>query len=273
MIKFSLRSAGMTECLINFKYMVFGQPNQMDGKYCLSRRAGQSINFVLFVLVVASTAWLAPNITSVLLYHRSLWLNREIGGCVVFSSPQRKRGDKCFLLGASLCFTWGFHKSSTCSFPGTTKLLSIPAPLAPPVRPSSWPVFEAGAGAPPLGSLLRKAPHCVDETGPQPGPNSCCEVYKRLPFSPDIHKKDTLSKIQSYHLFSLSQSLSIPSAVSAWLILLFLCMLSCFYYFNFKYLHISTSCSKFLHHTTTPTSKVKLKDQHWICNIIYPLES
>lgn len=54
MIKSSLRSAGMTECLINFKNVVFGQPNQMDGKYCLSWQAGQSINFVLFVLVVAS---------------------------------------------------------------------------------------------------------------------------------------------------------------------------------------------------------------------------
>ncbi len=46
MIKSFLRSAGMTECLINFKYGLFGQPNQMDGKYCLSWQAGQSINFV-----------------------------------------------------------------------------------------------------------------------------------------------------------------------------------------------------------------------------------
>lgn len=71
MIKSSLRSVGMTECLINFKYVVFGQPNQMDGKYCLSWQAGQSINFVLFVLVVASTGQLAPIITFVLLHKLS----------------------------------------------------------------------------------------------------------------------------------------------------------------------------------------------------------
>lgn len=102
-----------------------------------------------------------------------------------------KHKDKYFLLGSPLCSTWGFHRSSTCPFPGITKHLSLPAALAPPVSLSSWPVFEAAAGAPPLGSLLRKAPHCVDETRPQSAPNSRCEVYKRLPFSPDIHKKDS----------------------------------------------------------------------------------
>lgn len=40
MINFSLRSAGMAECLINFKYTLFGQPNHMDGKYCLSWQTG-----------------------------------------------------------------------------------------------------------------------------------------------------------------------------------------------------------------------------------------
>ena len=53
MIKFSLSSAGVTECLINFKHVVFVQPNQTSGKYCLSRQAGQSINRA-FVLVVTS---------------------------------------------------------------------------------------------------------------------------------------------------------------------------------------------------------------------------
>lgn len=73
MIKSSLRSAGMTECLINFKYVMFGQPNQMDGKYCLSWQTGRSINFVLFVLVVASTGRLAPIITFVLVCNRSFF--------------------------------------------------------------------------------------------------------------------------------------------------------------------------------------------------------
>lgn len=71
MIKSSLRSVGMTECLINFKNVVFGQPNQMDGKCCLSWQSGRSINFVLFVLPVASTGRLAPIITFVLLCNRS----------------------------------------------------------------------------------------------------------------------------------------------------------------------------------------------------------
>lgn len=75
MIKSSLRSAGMTECLINFKYVVFGQPNQMDGKYCLSWQTGRSINFVLFVLVVASTGRLAPIITFVLLLQQKLLIS------------------------------------------------------------------------------------------------------------------------------------------------------------------------------------------------------
>lgn len=62
----------------------------------------------------------------------------------------------------------------------------------PPFRLYSWPVSEAAACAPPLGSPLRKATRCADETRPQTGPNSRCELYKRLPFSPDIHKKDSL---------------------------------------------------------------------------------
>lgn len=123
MIKSSLRSAGMTECLINFKYMVFGQPIQMDGKYCLSWQASRSINFVLFVLVVATTGWLAPIITSVLLCNRSFRFHPEIIGSVFLFRPQGKQKDKCFFLTSS---TWGFHKSNTCQFPGTTKHLSIP---------------------------------------------------------------------------------------------------------------------------------------------------
>lgn len=223
MIKSSLRSVGMTECLINFKYMVFGQPNQMDGKYCLSWQAGWSINFVLFVLVVASTGRLTPIITPPA-WHKLFISSRDCRQRPPLLSTGGKHKDKCFLLGAPLRSTWGFHKSSTCPFPGTTKHLSIPAPLAPPARHSCWPVFEAAAGAPPLGSPLRKAPRRVDETRPQPAPNSHCEVHKRFPFSPDIHKKDSLTlllrqpstKIQSSHLFSLSQSLFVPSTFSAY---------------------------------------------------------
>lgn len=192
MIKSSLRSVGMTECLINFKHTGFGQPNQMNGKYCLSWQAGRSINSALFVLVVASPGWLDPIITFVLPCSSSFWFHPEITGSIFLSRPQGKHKDKYFLLTASLRSTWGFHKCSTCQFPGTGKHLSTPAPLTPPIGLSSWPVSEAAAGAPPLGSPLRKAPRRADETRPQPGPNSCCEVYKRLPFSPDIHKKDSL---------------------------------------------------------------------------------
>lgn len=65
-------------------------------------------------------------------------------------SPCGKHKGKYFLLSSLLCPTWGFHKSSKCPFPGTTKHLSIP--------PSPWPVSGTATGAPPLGSPLRKAP-------------------------------------------------------------------------------------------------------------------
>lgn len=104
MIKSSLGAAGMTECLINCKYVVFAQPNQMDGKYCLSWQVGPSINIMLLVLVVASSARLSPIITFTLLstLSTSSWdcwqrlpLRLSTGG---------KVKDKSFRLGWSLCF-------------------------------------------------------------------------------------------------------------------------------------------------------------------------
>lgn len=92
MIKSSLKSVGMTECLINYKSTMFGQPNQIDGKYCLSWQAGLSINFVLYVLVVVS--WLAPNITFVLL---CFWFHLQIAGSVLISGLLVKQKDNYFL--------------------------------------------------------------------------------------------------------------------------------------------------------------------------------
>lgn len=79
MIESSIGFAGMTECLINLKYVLFGQPNQMDGKYCLSWQAGQSINLcAACVGRVASTDQLAPTITFVLLLNRHFLFHPEI---------------------------------------------------------------------------------------------------------------------------------------------------------------------------------------------------
>lgn len=141
-------------------------------------------------------------------------------------------------------FTWrrrsvlpeDFINPADVRFPGTTKHLFHSSTPHSAFRTSSWPVFEAGAGAPPLGSPLRKAPCSVDETRPQPGPNSRCEAHKRLPFSPDIHKKDSLplalllcllsSKIQSSHLFSLFRSFFNPCKPPALPVLLLPCVFS-----------------------------------------------
>lgn len=188
MIKSSLRSAGMTECLINFKYVLFGQPNQMDGKYCLSWQAGPSINFVLFVLVVASAGRLAPIITFVLLRNRSFWFHPDITEPPPLQSTGGKHKDKYF----RSVLPEDFINPAHVRFLEPPSIFPSQHLLAPPLSLSSWPVCEAAAGAPPLGSPLRKAPRRVDETSPQPGPKSRCEAYKRLPFSPDIHKKDSL---------------------------------------------------------------------------------
>lgn len=102
MIKLSLTSAGMTECLINFKHIVFTQPNQTGGKYCLSRRLSQSINCG-FVLVVTSACRSGPTITSTL--HRNFLFHPETGVFALLSSrPQGEQEDKYFLSGASLCY-------------------------------------------------------------------------------------------------------------------------------------------------------------------------
>ena len=140
MIKSSLRSAGMTECLINFKYMVFGQPNPMDGKYCLSWQAGRSINLVLLVLVVASTGRLAPTITLVLLCYRSFWFHPEIAGSVLLLllllllfSPWGQTQAQMFSFGSHSVLPEDFINPAHVRFLGSTKHLSIPAaPLAPP---------------------------------------------------------------------------------------------------------------------------------------------
>lgn len=63
----------------------------------------------------------------------------------------------------------------------------------------------------PWAARLRKAPRCADETRPQPAPNSHCEVYKRLPFSPDIHKKDSLHTPPSPPPLKFNLSICFPS--------------------------------------------------------------
>lgn len=108
--------------------------------------------------------------------------------------PCGKHKGKYFLLGSSLCPT--FIDPACVHFLEPPSIFSIP--------PSPRPVSEAAAGAPPLGSPLRKAPRWADETRPRPTPSSRCELYKRLPLSPDIHKKDSsCSEIQFFHLFLL----------------------------------------------------------------------
>lgn len=138
MMKVSLGAAGMTECLINSKYVVFSQAIQMDGKYCVSWQVGPSINITLLVLVAASSARLSPIITSTLL---SNLLTSSQGPLTPSSSALLlhvvgKLGDKCFSLGtvAPLYLRIPDH----VPFPGNAKHLSIPPPPPPayPTRPS-----------------------------------------------------------------------------------------------------------------------------------------
>lgn len=127
MIKSCHRSAGMTECLINFKYTVFGQPNEIRWKI-LSQMAGRPI----FKLCVGSCrGGFVPIITFILSCNRSFRFHPETTEGVIVSRPLGKKGDKYFRQSASLCSTWRFHKSSTCHFPGTIEHLSISAPLTP----------------------------------------------------------------------------------------------------------------------------------------------
>lgn len=101
MIKSCHRSAGMTECLINFKYTVFGQPNEIRWKI-LSQMAGQPI----FKLCVGSCrGGFVPIITFILSCNRSFRFHSESTEGVIVSRPLGKKGDKYFRQRALLCST------------------------------------------------------------------------------------------------------------------------------------------------------------------------
>lgn len=129
MIKLSLTSAGMTECLINFKHVVFTQPNQTGGKYCLSRRLSQSINCG-FVLVVTSAWRSGPTITSASCSPQKLLISYR-DGCLrpILSSAGRARR-QIFSFRSVALLPESFINPARL-FPGTVECLSIPSPLRP----------------------------------------------------------------------------------------------------------------------------------------------
>lgn len=242
------RAARMTECLINSKYMVFSQAIQMDGKYCVSWQVGPSINIMLLVLVAASSARLSPIITSTLLPNLliSSW-----GQLTTSSSSAcgEKVEDKRFSLGTvALLYLWNpasFLEAQSI-FPSHHHLHCVP-----PARPCSWPVSEAAAGAPPLGSLLRKEPRCVDETRPKHVPASRCELHERLPFSPDTHSKDYLHSTSPPPLKFTISIYPYPLSISFFP----LCKRSLAFTYKHTYMHISIHthththlCILFTHH-------------------------
>lgn len=139
MIKSSLGAAGMTECLINCKYVVFAQPNQMDGKYCLSWQVGPSINIMLLVLVVASSGRLSPIITFTLLSNLTTSAEDCWQRLPLRLSTGGKVKDKSFLLGWSLCFYLRIPAhvpflEPQSIFPSHPFFLHTPPPPAPPVN-------------------------------------------------------------------------------------------------------------------------------------------
>lgn len=193
MMKASLGSAGTTGCLTNFRYIAFAHLNSW-----MENRA--SAANVAHLQTLYCWCWYLPA-PARRSNHNSCSPARAFASHKMVASvllllrpPCGKHKGKYFLLGSSLIDPAHVH------FLEPASIFSIP--------PSPRPVSEAAAGAPPLGSPLRKAPRRADETRPRPTPNSRCELYKRLPLSPDIHKKrfpllSSSSEIPFFHLFLL----------------------------------------------------------------------
>lgn len=153
----------------------------------------------------------APIITSALL-RKLLFVTRWRPASSSSSSVRHAENTKAniFFWGRYSVLPEGFIDPAHVHFLEPPSIFSIPPP--------PQPVSEAATGAPPLGSPLRKAPRWADETRPRAMPNSRCELYKRLPFSPDIHKKDSLCSPPLKFNFSICS----PSCESLFVPLFFL---------------------------------------------------